>query len=115
MAAVTLEENRLRKLGPHTRADFTSRTKRILAGRVGWRCSNPACRAPTTGPSTNTESISNVGEAAHITAAARRGPRFDPGLTYLERMAVANGIWLCRVHVARSTRNPWSISNAYPY
>src|SRR5256885_282639 len=32
------------------RDDFTAATKRLLADRVGHRCSNPACRASTCGP-----------------------------------------------------------------
>jgi hypothetical protein len=39
----------------------------------------------------------NVGQAAHITAAARGGKRYDPLLTPEERRAEANGIWLCNL------------------
>jgi hypothetical protein len=38
----------------------------------------------------------NVGVAAHITAAARGGPRFNPELDDAERGAATNGIWLCQ-------------------
>ncbi len=37
----------------------------------------------------------NVGEAAHITAAAKGGRRYDPGLQPSERSSIHNGIWLC--------------------
>lgn len=77
------------------RDEFSARTKHVLAGRVGWRCSNPDCRAPTTGPSSSVKQVSNMGIAAHITAAAPGGPRFDPRLRSSQRLAVANGIWLC--------------------
>ncbi len=38
----------------------------------------------------------NIGVAAHITAAATGGPRFDPTLTEARRRAITNGIWLCQ-------------------
>lgn len=59
-------------------------------------CSNPECRAHTTGPQTDPLKIVNVGVAAHITAAAPGGPRFDSGLSDKERAAATNGIWLCQ-------------------
>ncbi|HXK27228.1 MAG TPA: hypothetical protein VJ646_03125 [Candidatus Binatia bacterium] len=40
----------------------------------------------------------NVGVAAHITAAALRGPRYDSSLTCEERQHQSNGIWLCQTH-----------------
>ena len=79
------------------RDDFTLRTKRILASRVGWRCSNPSCRALTVGPSSDPASSVSVGVAAHITAAARGGPRYDPKLPREKRAGLQNGIWLCEV------------------
>lgn len=39
-----------------------------------------------------------VGVAAHITAAAPGGPRYDPALTSEERSRHSNGIWLCEIH-----------------
>lgn len=56
-----------------TRDDFLERTKTGLANRVGWRCSNPGCRALTIGPSTEPERHINLGVAAHITAASPGG------------------------------------------
>lgn len=38
----------------------------------------------------------NVGVAAHITAAAEGGPRYDSNLTELQRRDIKNGIWLCQ-------------------
>jgi hypothetical protein len=43
------------------------------------------------------DSFVNVGEAAHITAAAPGGKRYDPSLTQEERRAASNGIWLCEL------------------
>jgi hypothetical protein len=79
-----------------TRDDFTERVKRSLAARAGHHCSNPDCRATTSGPQVDETKALNVGVAAHITAAAEGGPRFDAGLSPRERVADSNGIWLCQ-------------------
>jgi hypothetical protein len=39
----------------------------------------------------------DIGVAAHITAAAPNGPRYDPSLTSAQRRRHLNGIWLCRL------------------
>jgi len=80
------------------RDEFTPATKRLLAARVGYLCSHPQCRHPTLGPAPSGVGTINVGEAAHITAAASGGPRWDPSLSSEERKAEANGIWMCGVH-----------------
>ena len=78
------------------RDDFKSSTKRILAERVGFFCSNPDCRKPTVGPARgDCEKSVNTGIAAHITAASPGGPRYDPALSSDERCDISNGIWLC--------------------
>lgn len=79
-----------------TRDEFSPRTKQILAERAALRCSNPECRVLTKGPTLSREGVQNAGCAAHITAAASGGPRFDPSLTSKERKVPSNGIWLCR-------------------
>jgi hypothetical protein len=79
------------------RDDFRSATIRTLASRAGHRCSNPDCPRPISGPAVAEDKSVNVGEAAHITAAAP-GPgakRYDASLTHEERRAASNGIWLC--------------------
>ena len=40
----------------------------------------------------------NVGVAAHICAAARGGPRYDPTMSSPRRSSPENGIWLCETH-----------------
>jgi hypothetical protein len=81
------------------RDDFPPRVVKELRERVGGLCSVPNCGAQTTGPSDSRASgISNVGVAAHITAAAPRGPRFDARLTAGQRQARENGIWVCQTH-----------------
>ncbi|WP_437648855.1 hypothetical protein [Sorangium sp. So ce362] len=80
------------------RHDFTSLVRGSLAHRAGHDCSNPLCRAPTAGPSDESvQARSDVGVAAHITAAAPGGPRYDETLSEVERASPENGIWLCQV------------------
>ncbi|HHG3121894.1 hypothetical protein [Vibrio parahaemolyticus] len=79
------------------RDDFTEQTKRSLAERVGYRCSNPDCLVDTVGAKGGcTQKVAKIGVAAHITAAAEGGPRYNPYLTSEERKGTSNGIWLCQ-------------------
>ncbi len=78
------------------RDDFSTAAVEILAKRVGIRCSNPGCRRPTSGPRTDSAKAVNIGVAAHITAAAAGGPRYDTALSETERSHPNNGIWLCQ-------------------
>jgi hypothetical protein len=78
------------------RDEFPTKVKDILAKRVGYRCSNPGCRQPTSGPQQSPSGTINVGVAAHITAAAPGGPRYDESLSPDERGSEGNGIWLCQ-------------------
>jgi hypothetical protein len=78
------------------RHEFSPVVKDVLAKRVGFRCSNPVCRQPTSGPQADTTKAVNVGVAAHITAAAAAGPRYDSALTPEERSHPDNGLWLCQ-------------------
>lgn len=77
------------------RDDFRAPEIRTISQRAGYRCSNQTCLRPTIGPDGADES-SSIGVAAHITAAAEGGPRYDPSLTAEERAAAENGIWLCQ-------------------
>jgi tetratricopeptide (TPR) repeat protein len=71
--------------------------KEALAKRVRYLCSRPGCRCATVAPhSADDLHTVSVGVAAHITAAAANGPRYDPALTSADRKAAANGIWLCQ-------------------
>lgn len=82
-----------------TRDDFSPTTKRALAGRAGYACSNPDCRRLTTGAALGDDAkFVNVGIAAHIKAAAPGGPRYDPLQSAEDRQHVSNGIWLCSAH-----------------
>ena len=81
---------------PTNRDDFSAKTKELLAKRVGYRCSNPACRKLTCGANDNPSDFTNIGVAAHICAAADGGPRYDRNMSSVERKNYANGIWLCQ-------------------
>lgn len=77
------------------RDDFSKITVDILAKRVGYLCSNPDCRMHTVGPNDVADKATIIGIAAHITAAAPGGPRYDIALTPDQRGHIDNGIWLC--------------------
>ncbi len=78
------------------RDDFSDEIKRVLALRVGYLCSNPGCRKATTGPRQDPTKAINLGVAAHITAAAPGGARYNAGLTPEQRRHADNGIWACQ-------------------
>lgn len=77
------------------RDDFTKKTVAELAKRVAWLCSNPNCPRVTIGAKSGGEGVIITGVAAHITAAAPGGPRYNPALTLDQRKHITNGIWLC--------------------
>jgi len=84
---------------PRTNRDeFTEKTRNQIAKRVGWLCSNPSCRAPTVGATSDGNGEILVGTAAHICAAAPGGPRYDQSMSSEEHRSAHNGIWLCRDH-----------------
>jgi hypothetical protein len=89
-------QRRSRFTKTRSRNDFSQVVKRTLAYRVGLLCSNPSCMADTSGPQNDPAKAINVGVAAHITAAAEGGPRFDSRLKNKERASASNGIWLCQ-------------------
>jgi hypothetical protein len=80
------------------RDNFTKPVRELLARRVGYRCSNPNCRILTAGPGDLAHGTVDVGVAAHITAAAKGGKRYNPNLSNVERKSAENGIWLCQIH-----------------
>lgn len=80
------------------RDDFSSKTKEIMAKRVGYRCSNPNCRILTIGPKQEPDQTISIGVAAHIKAASPGGARFDVNQTVSQRKSIDNGIWLCESH-----------------
>lgn len=87
------------------RDDFTSRTVLVLAQRVSYLCSHPECRKLTIGPHSDPTKSINLGEAAHISAAAPGGKRYDPAMTPFQRRSPNNGIWLCSTHATLIDRD----------
>ena len=78
------------------RHDFSPQTVKLLAERVGFHCSNPACGVATIGPSVEPDKKEYVGVAAHIfSASIDKGPRANPLLSEKERKSINNGIHLC--------------------
>jgi hypothetical protein len=72
--------------------------RQSLAGRASFRCCNPTCRRLTVSPdATDARKSVRTRRAAHIHAAAPRGPRYDRGQTVEERSGIDNGIWLCAI------------------
>jgi hypothetical protein len=82
-----------------TRDDFKPATAQRLARRAGFMCAQPECKQLTVGPSEDRKTrLTMVGVAAHITAAAAGGPRYDASLSPEERVSEANGLWVCQTH-----------------
>lgn len=77
------------------RDDFSRPVVDRLAKRVGMKCSRPDCRVPTSGPDGG-DGVTNIGVAAHISAASPGGARYDEALTSEMRSNITNGIWLCQ-------------------
>ncbi len=92
------------------RENFPQKIRETLAKRVGYQCSNPGCQKLTMGPQESQPGTASVGVAAHITAAAPGGPRYDPALTPEERKHQDNGIHLCQNCATLIDKDP----NSYP-
>ena len=78
------------------RDEFNNSIKDTLSKRVGLLCSNTNCKALTMGPNSLEHKTTNIGVAAHITAASPGGPRFDNKMTSEQRGSISNAIWLCQ-------------------
>ncbi len=78
------------------RDDFEPKVVDALARRASFICSNPDCRALTLAPSEgDPKKYIYIGTAAHITAAATGGPRYDANLTPDQRASIDNAVFLC--------------------
>ncbi|MGD0854718.1 MAG: hypothetical protein ABSA18_02815 [Dehalococcoidia bacterium] len=75
------------------RDEFPKPIQRLIAERAGYICSN--CSIGTIGAHSKAGKSLKLGKACHITAAAIKGPRFDPNMTSEDRSSASNGIWLC--------------------
>jgi tetratricopeptide (TPR) repeat protein len=78
--------------------DFSAQTKHHLARSVNYLCSKCGCQ--TSGPKKGASVSVTIGKAAHISAAAPGGPRYDPTLTPEQRRHYDNGIWMCSNHAS---------------
>jgi hypothetical protein len=78
------------------RDEFSAKTIRTLAARVGYHCSNPTCVRSTSGPALDEAGTVNIGVGAHIAAADIGGKRYDARMSSSERSSGNNGIWLCQ-------------------
>lgn len=88
------------------RDEFKNSIVLALARRASYICSNPECHALTIGPSAaDPEKIVFLGKAAHITAAAPGGARYDPSLTSDDRRLIENGIFLCPACAEKIDKN----------
>ena len=81
----------------NNRDDFDKKVINALPKRASYICSNPECRCLTIIAATklDEEKFTYIGVAAHITAAAEGGPRYNKELTSTERSSIKNGIFLC--------------------
>ncbi|WP_166240904.1 HNH endonuclease [Paenibacillus turpanensis] len=77
------------------RNDFSKTTTLKLVKRAGAMCSNPKCKILTFGAVDNENESYDVGEAAHIHAASKNGPRYNKELLKSYVTSLENGIWLC--------------------
>lgn len=77
------------------RDNFNKPTRRELGELVNFKCVRPACGKLTRGPSEDRSRVVNAGQAAHITAASKNGPRYNATLTSEQRRALDNGAHLC--------------------
>ena len=80
--------------GVSRRDNFKQSVIDILFKRSGGKCCK--CGATTFGPHTGRQDkFQNIGQAAHISAAAPGGPRYNTRMTPEERTSAKNGMWLC--------------------
>jgi hypothetical protein len=88
------------------RDEFKNSIVLALARRASYICSNPECHALTIGPSAaDPEKIVFLGKAAHITAAAPGGARYNPSLRSDDRRSIENGIFLCPACAEKIDKN----------
>ncbi|VHO03471.1 hypothetical protein [Candidatus Rhabdochlamydia sp. T3358] len=76
--------------------EFSQKTINALAKRAAYTCSN--CQISTLCAAESSDSEhAHTGQAAHIIAAARNGPRASESATTDEKASISNGIYLCQI------------------
>jgi hypothetical protein len=84
------------KSKPKVRDNFSPKIIEQLKMRAAFICSNPSCSVMTIAPAIENENqFQYIGKAAHITAAAKGGPRYDSNLASEKRTSIDNAIFLC--------------------
>ena len=74
--------------------DFNAETKRTVAQRVNYVCSNPDCLALTSSTNDDLTKSTLTGQCAHVNTGSDWGPRpSDKSTKYLK--SAENAIWLC--------------------
>lgn len=88
------------------RDGFSVRVKNAVAARAGWHCSFDGCPKLTVGPSDESSTaVTNIGVAAHISAAAPGGRRYRAEMSKEERAGIDNAVWLCADHASLIDRD----------
>jgi hypothetical protein len=77
------------------RHDFDDDVTRAAAASTNDRCSNPYCKALTSGSTNDRTKSLNVGVILPISGMTPEGHRYDPTLSDTERHGEVNAIWLC--------------------
>src|SRR5207245_9527536 len=75
---------------------FTEAVTCATAARAGDRCSNPKCRALTSGPHNDRRQSLTLGLAVHIAAVSSSRRRCGPSLPDREHGSYDNAIWRCQ-------------------
>lgn len=92
---------------PSSRSDLLDSERNLLYADSGNECAFPGCGAVLVKPGEGTRKAVNVGEAAHIVASSRQGPRGGIPLEDHERDSRAsNRILLCPTHHTEVDKQP---------
>ena len=92
---------------PHARSDLPDPERNLLYADSGNECAFPGCRERLVKPGEQSAKAVNVGQAAHIVAASRQGPRGGAPLNDEERdVRAANRILVCPTHHSEIDRQP---------
>lgn len=80
----------------HSRDNFPADVIKSSKMRAAYICSKPDCRAFTIAPSVENDLLVQYsGKVAHINAASKGGPRYEPAMTQFERTSIENALFLC--------------------
>lgn len=86
------------------------KTRVLLWGRAGHRCSFDGCRRQLVVDATETDDESLIGDAAHIVAESPEGPRGSSEMCLDDRNKYANLILLCKNHHKHVDDQPVTIT-----